>query len=86
LADSHWLLQQEAASLTVQLAGLSSEEAVKAFLTQHATALAGKPVALTVTHTIQGTRYNLFYGVFDSLEQARTAIEALPTELRTNQP
>ena len=87
LADHQWLLQRDAESLTLQLAGLSSEPALQAYLARHAGALAGKSLALTVTHPQgQGTRYNVFYGIFDSQEQARQALAALPTEMRSNQP
>ncbi len=87
LADDQWLQQQDATSLTVQLAGFSSEPALQAYLARHASALAGKSLALTVTQPQgQGARYNLFYGVFDSLQQAREALAALPAKMRSNQP
>ena len=86
LADREWLVQQDVASLTVQLAGLPNEQALNAFLEQHASALSGKELALTVTQPVQGTRYNVFYGVFNSRDDARAAIAALPMELRSNRP
>jgi septal ring-binding cell division protein DamX len=39
-----------------------------------------------VTEHDQREHYNLFFGVFDTVTQARAAIAALPAELRANRP
>jgi septal ring-binding cell division protein DamX len=48
--------------------------------------LALDSIAYSVSEGAEGERYNLFFGVFATLAQARAAIATLPAELRVNQP
>ena len=43
-------------------------------------------LAFSVTEQGQRESYNLFFGVFPTITQARAAIATLPPELRTNRP
>jgi septal ring-binding cell division protein DamX len=56
------------------------------FIDRNMANLALDSLAYSVSEGAQGERYNLFFGVFPTLTQARAAIAALPTELRVNQP
>jgi len=84
--DREWLLQQSPKAFTVQLIGVGSREDLRSYLAQYAGALDDKSLAFTVTQRGQRDRYNLFYGVFDSLDQARAAVDALPPELQASKP
>lgn len=86
LLDRQWLLQQSPKAFTVQLVGVGSREDLRSYLAQYGGALDDKSLAFTVTQRDQKDRYNLFYGVFDSLDQARTAADALPPEVQAYKP
>lgn len=86
LLDRQWLLQQSPKAFTVQLVGVGSREEMRSYLAQYAASLDDKSLAFTVTQRDQRDRYNLFYGVFDSLDQARVAVDALPPALHAYKP
>lgn len=87
LRDSQWLLQQNPKAFTVQLLGAGSGKEMQAYIAQYATALDGdKALSFTVTQRDQHERFNLFYGVFDNVDQALAAVESMPTELRAHKP
>ncbi|MBL8391375.1 MAG: hypothetical protein JNN21_05820 [Candidatus Accumulibacter sp.] len=86
LQDSQWLLQQNPAAYTVQLVTSPSQSDMARFIDRNMAHLALDSLAYSVSEGAQGERYNLFFGVFPTLTQARAAIAALPTELRVNQP
>lgn len=84
--DSQWLLQQDPKAYTVQLVMSPSEADMKRFIDRNLEHLTLNSLAFSVTEQDQRERYNLFFGVFRTLTQARAAIAALPGELRVNQP
>lgn len=86
LLDRQWLLQQSPKAFTVQLVGVGSREDLRSYLAQYAGSVDDKSLAFTVTQRDQRDRYNLFYGVFDSLDQARVALDALPPALHAYKP
>lgn len=86
LMDRQWLLQQNPKAFTVQLVGVGSLEDMRGYVAQNATALNDKSLSYTVTQRDQRDRYNLFYGVFDSLDQARAAVDAMPPEVLIYKP
>jgi len=86
LRDSQWLLRQNPKAYTVQLVTSPSQADMARFIDRHVEQLALDSLAFSVTEHDQHQRYNLFFGVFHSVTQARAAITALPPELRVNRP
>jgi hypothetical protein len=86
LHDSRWLLQQNPKAYTVQLVTSPSEADMARFIDRNVDQLALDSLAFSVTGHDQRARYNLFFGVFPTITQARAAIAALPPELRANRP
>ncbi len=86
LHDSRWLLQQNPKAYTVQLVTSPSQADMARFIDRNVEQLALPSLAFSVTEHDQRERYNLFFGVFPTITQARAAIAALPPELRANRP
>ena len=84
--DSQWLLGQNPKAYTVQLVMSPSQADMARFIDRNAEQLALNSLAFSVTEHDQREHYNLFFGVFDTVTQARAAIAALPAELRANRP
>ncbi|WP_300340519.1 SPOR domain-containing protein [Accumulibacter sp.] len=84
--DSQWLLRQNPKAYTVQLVESPSQGDMARFIDRHVEQLALNSLAFSVTERGQRERYNLFFGVFNTVTQARDAIAALPTELHANRP
>jgi hypothetical protein len=84
--DGQWLLQQKPNAYTVQLVMSPSQADMARFIDRNVELLMLNSLAFSVTEHDQRERYNLFFGVFDTVTQARAAIAALPTELRANRP
>ncbi|MBL8420423.1 MAG: SPOR domain-containing protein [Dechloromonas sp.] len=84
--DSRWLLQQNPRAYTVQLVTSPSQADMARFIDRNVEQLALDSLAFSVTEQGQRERYNLFFGVFPTITQARAAIAALPSELRANRP
>ncbi|MEF8699374.1 MAG: SPOR domain-containing protein [Candidatus Accumulibacter sp. UW20] len=84
--DRRWLLQQDPKAYTVQLVMSPSKADMARFIDRNMEQLALDSLAFSVTGHEQREQYNLFFGVFKTVAQARAAIAALPAELRTNQP
>ncbi len=84
--DSQWLLQQNPKAYTVQLVMSPSQADMARFIDRNMEQLALNSLAFSVTEHDQREGYNLFFGVFNTITQARAAITALPAELRANQP
>jgi len=84
--DSRWLLQQNPKAYTVQLVTSPSQADMARFIDRNVEQLALDSLAFSVTEQGQRERYNLFFGVFPTITQARAAIAALPSELRANRP
>jgi hypothetical protein len=86
LATTDWLLAQDPANYTIQLVGVYSYEDLIIFINQNATKLEQFPLAYSVTQRGQRDSYNLFYGSFATLDQARATREMMPLSLRVNHP
>ena len=86
LRDSQWLLQQNPKAYTVQLVTSPSQADMARFIDRNMEQLALDSLAFSVTERDQRERYNLFFGVFKTVSEARAALEALPPELRINRP
>ena len=86
LHDSRWLLQQNPKAYTVQLVTSPSQGDMARFIDRNVERLALGSLAFSVTEQGQRESYNLFFGVFPTITQARAAIATLPPELRTNRP
>jgi septal ring-binding cell division protein DamX len=84
--DSQWLLQQNPKAYTVQLVMSPSQADMARFIDRNMEQLALNSLAFSVTEHDQREHYNLFFGVFNTVAQARAAIAALPAELRANRP
>lgn len=85
LHDSSWLLRQNPKAYTVQLVTSPSQADMSRFIDQNMTHLALDSLAFSVSSN-QRERYNLFFGVFNTVGQARAAIAALPPALTANRP
>ncbi|QKS27674.1 SPOR domain-containing protein [Accumulibacter sp.] len=86
LHDAQWLRQQNPGAYTVQLVTSPSQGDMARFIDRNMAHLALDSLAYSVSEGAGGERYNLFFGVFPTLAQARAAIAALPAELQVNQP
>jgi len=86
LHDSQWLLQQNPKAYTVQLVTSPSQGDMARFIDRNMAHLALDSLAYSVSEAARGERYNLFFGVFPTVTQARAAIADLPAELRVNEP
>jgi len=86
LHDSQWLLQQDRKAYTVQLVASPSKTDMARFIDRNKEYLTLNSLAFSVTERDQRESYNLFYGVFATVAQARAAIVALPAELRVSRP
>lgn len=84
--DSQWLRQQNPRAFTVQLVMSPSQADMARFIERNMDHLKRHSLAFSVTQHDQREHYNLFFGEFDTIAQARAAIVALPAELRVNQP
>ena len=84
--DSQWILQQYPKAYTVQLVTSPSQADMARFIDRNVKQLALDSLAFSITERDQRTNYNLFFGVFRTVTQARAAIVALPPELRANGP
>ena len=71
---------------TVQLVTSPSQADMARFIDRNVKQLALDSLAFSITERDQRTNYNLFFGVFRTVTQARAAIAALPPELRANGP
>jgi len=84
--DRQWLLRQNPRAYTVQLVVSPSQADMARFIDRNVERLALDSLAFSVSERDQQERYNLFFGVFKTVTQARAAIAALPPELRANRP
>jgi DamX protein len=81
-----WILQQNPKAYTVQLVMSPSQADMARFIDRNVEQLALGSLAFSVTERDQRQQYNLFFGVFNNISQARAAIAELPAELRANRP
>ncbi|KFB74929.1 SPOR domain-containing protein [Candidatus Accumulibacter cognatus] len=86
LHDSQWLLEQNPKAYTVQLVTSPSQADMARFIDRNVKRLALDSLAFSVSERAQRTDYQLFFGVFSTVTQARAAIAALPPELQVNGP
>lgn len=84
--DSRWLLAQNPKAYTVQLLSAEDPAEMTKFIASSEGQFAEIGLAYTVTQREARERYNLFYGIFDDVAQARAAIDELPANLRVNKP
>jgi len=86
LHDSQWLLRQNPKAYTVQLVSSPGQADMARFINRNIEQLALDSLAFSVSERDQRESYNLFFGVFATVGEARAAIAALPPELRANRP
>ena len=84
--DRDWLLQQNPKYFTIQLLGVGSYDEMQGFIQRNREPLQDVSIAYTLTQPDHRDRYNLFYGVFDRVDSAQAAIDAMPSSLRANKP
>jgi len=82
--DGQWLLAQNPKAYTVQLVTSPSQADMARFIDRNVKRLALDSLAFSVSTRAQRTDYQLFFGVFTTVTQARAAIAALPPELHVN--
>jgi len=86
LHDKHWLAARDKGHYSIQLMGVSSFPYLVDFINQRAAVLANQPVAFGKGLHQGRNWYNLYYGDFATLTQAKAALAALPPTLRSNGP
>ena len=84
--DRQWLLQQNPKYFTIQLLGVGSYDEMQGFVQRNSEPLKDVSIAYALTQPDHHDRYNLFYGVFDRVDSAQAAIDAMPPSLRANKP
>jgi DamX protein len=85
LESSSWILLQDRALYTVQMSASRDRDSVVNFLNAHSDALPAPNSIYTFTRN-GGSWYALLHGLYESINAARTAVEAMPAEALTNQP
>ena len=83
LESPNWVLVQDPERFTVQMSASTERDAVEAFLERTGLAAPNSIFAFDRDGT---TWYALVHGLYDSVEEARLAIERMPSEAQTNQP
>jgi DamX protein len=83
LHDAAWIRDQERSRYTIQIVLSSSEERIKAYARE-----VNLPGDMAWYHTRRDGKdfYALIFGSYPGAEAARSAIPALPAEVRKNQP
>ncbi len=82
LPGAEWIAQQNPAAYTIQLFSTSSEQALLGFVQRHRL----RDTAYFRSGASGQNWFSLIHGVFDTVEDARTAAERLPAALRGEQP
>ena len=85
LESSSWILIQDRNRFTVQMSASRDRNSVVNFLNQHARTLPA-PNSIYSFARNGSTWYALLHGLFDSIEDARAAVESMPAEALVNQP
>jgi DamX protein len=85
LESSSWILLQDRALYTVQMSASRDRDSVVNFLNAHSDVLPAPNSIYTFTRN-GGSWYALLHGLYESIDTARTAVEAMPAEALTNQP
>lgn len=85
LESSSWILIQDRDRFTVQMSASRDRNSVVNFLNQHARTLPA-PNSIYSFARNGSTWYALLHGLFDSIEDARAAVESMPAEALVNQP
>ncbi len=85
LESSSWILIQDRNRFTVQMSASRDRNSVVNFLNQHARTLPA-PNSIYSFARNGSTWYALLHGLYDSIEDARAAVESMPAEALVNQP
>jgi DamX protein len=85
LESSSWILLQDRARYTVQMSASRDRDSVVNFLNMHSDALPAPNSIYTFTRN-GSNWYALLHGLYESIDTARTAVEAMPAKALTNQP
>ncbi|MFT4730656.1 MAG: DamX protein [Granulosicoccus sp.] len=85
LESSSWILLQDRARYTVQMSASRDRDSVVNFLNMHSDALPAPNSIYTFTRN-GSNWYALLHGIYESIDTARTAVEAMPAKALTNQP
>lgn len=78
-----WVRRQAADHYTLQLISLTDEQAVRDYLLANGLEERGGYVAVSIDGV---RRYNAIYGHYENYDDARTAINTLPPEVRRGEP
>jgi len=85
LESSSWILLQNRELYTVQMSASRDRNSVVSFLNRHADTLA-KPNSIYTFDRDGSTWYALLHGLYSSIDEARAAVETMPSSALTNQP
>ena len=85
LESSSWILIQDRNRFTVQMSASRDRNSVVNFLNLHARTLPA-PNSIYSFARNGSTWYALLHGLYDSIEDARAAVESMPPEALVNQP
>lgn len=85
LESSSWILLQDRARYTVQMSASRDRNSVVNFLNTHSESLPAPNSIYTFARN-GSDWYALLHGLYDSIDAARAAVEAMPPAALTNQP
>ena len=85
LESSSWILLQDRTRYTVQMSASRDRSSVVNFLNTHSGALPA-PNSIYSFARNGSTWYALLHGLYESIDAARAAVEAMPAAALTNQP
>jgi DamX protein len=85
LESSSWILLQDRALYTVQMSASRDRDSVVNFLNAHSDALPAPNSIYTFARN-GSDWYALLHGLYESIDTARAAVEAMPAKALTNQP
>lgn len=85
LESPTWILVQDASLFTVQMSASRDRESVENFLKRNTVALPA-PNSIYTFERDGATWYALLNGLYPSINEARAAVESMPSSALTNQP
>ncbi|MDX5299742.1 MAG: SPOR domain-containing protein [Gammaproteobacteria bacterium] len=86
IQDAVWLATRDSGHYSIQLVGVRQFSSLADFVNRNAGTLAHHPIAFSKASYQGSDWFNLYYGDFATLAEARAALAGLPPTLKANQP
>ncbi len=84
--DQSWIDSRSGEHYAIQLVGVYRETGMLNFINRYAESLGEYPLSYSISEYRGQPWYNLFYGDFESFEQAQNTLDTLPSALQNNAP